>query len=220
MTEPPIPEIPPEPKLPYRLWWPALEHHATALGYICMNYAALEQQINDFIESALGCSRDQRRAIVDASGSRLEDRCELLKKLLVLRCPSPEFYSDVEGLLKPIGNEISAPRNRLIHDPWIQGETVRQWDFRSKIRQPQAGEDRALTPPDEPERSLESLWSLVQRIQETSVWISMMRMKYTMWRVTGSVPELPELPQHLRKRPDPTSTGAPSRAAPEPPPQS
>lgn len=212
------PEIPEEPKLSYRMWWPGLEHHATAIGYICMTYASLEFSINRMIEYALRCSPDQRRAIVDASGARLETRCILLLKLVNINQPSHQFFQDLEETLNCISGEIAPLRNRLIHDPWVMGETVRQWDLRSKLTQADVGAPKSIAPPKEPERSLETVWQLIRLIQMADSSVSLLSAFYAQWTQTGQLPEYPEPPIRLHTRPAQANAAPPSGAGKQPPP--
>ena len=78
------PKIPPEPALSYRLCFPYVEHHATALGYVCISSAMLEAQVDNLISILLNCPDEARRAIVDASGESLQTRCELALKLATI----------------------------------------------------------------------------------------------------------------------------------------
>lgn len=219
-TTPPWPVIPPEPKLPYRLWFGGMEHHATALGYICFTYAILEGVVNRHIEFAVPCLPDARRVIVDASGTSLENRCNLLIKLCSLRNPGRQWFDDFEALLNRVKNELAPERNRLVHDEWVAGPTIRQWDQRTFLRQPQARKPKTIAPPAEPERSLESLWDLVRRIQEVSVWLGRMSIDYAMWLQTGQLPKSPRPPTPERKDSAPKARSQGAKKAKKPRPRS
>jgi hypothetical protein len=86
-------QVPEEPSLPYRLYWSGMEHHATAVGYVCFTYASLESTINRLIQFLLGSADDIRRVIVDASGNSIENRCNLALKLAA--CPSSEHLAQL-----------------------------------------------------------------------------------------------------------------------------
>jgi len=199
MSEPPDFEIPPEPKLPYRLWWSGFEHHATAIGYLCSTYAILEGVINRQIELTLPCSTDARRAIVDASGASIDNRCNLVLKLLSLRKPSDQFFDDFEALVVRVRNELAPERNRIVHDQWIGGEGYKQWDERAFLPKPQARTSKKLSPTKELRRELADIWDLVRRVQEVSTWMGMMSGCYGQWLLTGHFPAQPPLPSQVRK---------------------
>lgn len=212
MADPPLKSprltIPPEPPLPYRLWFGGLEHHATALGYVCFTYANLEATINDLVEALLSCGQDARRAVVDATGNSIETRCNLILKLASIDPPSCQWFDDLEALLTRVRSELAPERNRLIHDVWMPhidaGKvTLRQWDQRAFLKAAQSREPKKIAPPAEPERSLESVWDLVRRIQEIDYWIGMFSRTYARWKAGMRFGEFPSLPPEVRTRTDP-----------------
>jgi hypothetical protein len=206
MKLPPGVVIPPEPDLPCRTWYPELEHHATALGYVCFTYSSLELAINQYVETLLPCSHDARRAIVDASGVTLATRCELVLKLASLRDPPAIWFCDLEALLKRVRDELAPERNRLIHDVWLSGGgDIKQWDQRAFLRRAQAGEPKRIAPSAAPERSLPVIWDLVRRIQEVNVHLLMVWFTFLEWQETGRSPEASELPDEVRRGPAPNA---------------
>jgi hypothetical protein len=196
------PEIPPEPQLPYRLWFGGLEHHATALGYVCMTYANLEANINHLIQDLLQCSQEARRAIVDAAGATIRNRCQLVLKLARIHAPSDQWFEDLTDLLKRVEGDLAEDRNRLVHDRWLPGPVVKQINAKIYIRTPQAGKPKSLTPQEQPDRPLEFVWDLVRRIQEVDVFLTHLAMGFSQWKQTAQLPEFPEIPPDVRTRRD------------------
>ena len=155
----------------------------------------LDLSINSFIEHLLNVSTPQRRAVIDATGQNTTTRCGLLKKLASIDPPSPEWFAALETLINPVSDSIAPLRNRLIHDVWVQGETIKQWDDRSNLMRIKAGSPRILSDPKYPKRELVEIWELVQKIKAFSITISKASMEYVIWKQTGQMPQLPRLPE-------------------------
>lgn len=184
----------PEPDLPYRLHDAALEHHATALGYVCITYSELELTINSYIEKLLVCSQEERRAIVDGTGNSIISRCTLVKKLAQMHAPNQEWLIVVERHLKHVESSIAPLRNRMIHDPWISPADLAapiQLDQRLRAKpKGSAGQARPEAPVDI-ERTLESVWLLVKDIQHMSVILGRLLTIFDVWKREGRLLELP-----------------------------
>jgi len=213
--------LPPEPPMPYRIVWPDLEHHATALGYLCMAFANLEQNMGLLLERLLNCSIEARRSIVEASGQSITARCDLLLRLASINPFSREWYEDTDVVLSEIKN-ISPQRNRLVHDPWGSqgyGTTPQQTDWRIKLHKPRSREPQQLTEPVVTERSLESIWKLSERITLCTIALHHLSVELPPPGVTQHpTPFGPGLPEGIR-----TMLGLPPRERapwPEPPGQS
>lgn len=176
------PTIPDEPDLPYRLYFPDIEHHATAVGYICFTYAILESTADQFIRWTLDCNDDATRVVLDAAG-KFENRCTLLIKLIYATCPDKAWDSAVEEFVNSrIKNDIMRRRHRFVHDEWILGETPKQWISQVKLGKAHAGAYKSILPKEEKSRELEELWRLVRDIQEATVILSQCSSFYALWR--------------------------------------
>ena len=162
-------EIPDEPEIPFRIVDADLEHHATALGYLCMSFAHLELQIDLFIGHLLDTSNEQRRCVVGAAGA-VASRCILLTQLASLTPQNDaweeHWFNCVVDVLDGT-HKLCEQRNRLVHDPWLSGTPV-QLNFRPKLRKAQAGKQSSLVAPVQSERSLEAMWDLVGKIEHAS----------------------------------------------------
>lgn len=155
--------IPAEPPLSNRLRVPALEHHATALGYICIAFAQLELVANELITRLLQCSQEASRAVVDATGASIPTRLDLLLKLARLQPLGEPSFVSLEAVVNVIKNDICPLRNRLIHDAWLRNEPT-QWDRRSSLKRESPREPKVLSRSLEADRSIESLWDLHELI--------------------------------------------------------
>jgi hypothetical protein len=214
------PHIPPEPRLSFRVWYTGLEHHATSVGYVCITFANLEYCINQYIPKLLSCSWDSARAIMDATGTSFQARCDLVLKLASISHPSDEWFSVLEAHLNTVKNEICPLRNRLVHDVWsIGGAEIQQWDIRAPLKKPQSRAKPQISPIAQPERSLESIWDLVRVIWETEIALHVLRAIYETWKTKGRTLDIPPRyaqPSKLR----PPSARPASDEGDAPPPQS
>lgn len=193
MKNPIAEQIPPEPKLPYRLHFSGLEHHATALGYICITFANLEFTLDTFLTSALKLSDDEARAIIKATG-KFENRCTLLIELIYANCKDKEWAEALEEFINQnIKADIAPERNRLIHDAWIAGSPPKQWLLQAKLGRPNAGDKKQILPKKEIKRELATMWDLVRRVQICDASLSQFSAFYSLWWQQGRPLELPQL---------------------------
>lgn len=211
--------VPPEPKLPYRLCQPNLEHHATALGYVCMEFAALELSLSRLIEQMLRCSPEVRRAIIDATGLSISTRCDLLLKLASIDAPTRDWIASLEWLAGIIKDEISPKRNRLVHDAWFGGDPPTQLDERAILKSPQSFQPKIIPAPTNPERTLESVWDLVKTIQYAQVGLGVLYSNLRARALGVPQSDIPELflPPRKQNTPDAPQGGDAKKS---PPPES
>jgi hypothetical protein len=124
-----------------------LEEHASAIGYLCIYYAELEDMITQLISRMSGLKGEKFDLFVN--------QIDLLKKLTVARglaintkAPS-DWYTDLELLLIDIQKYIIPKRNRYVHDSWRvtmlpDTVTLRRTD-KTKVAKPQSHRPPVLT---------------------------------------------------------------------------
>lgn len=82
------PDIDSEPEIEARFWIPQIEHHATAVGYICVIYSKIEFYVDRLTSLVMGVPGEVGRAIATSSGQLerriLEIEYRLWKQLGVL----------------------------------------------------------------------------------------------------------------------------------------
>ena len=146
----------------------------------------MEANLNWLLERLLRCSPDVRRAVVDATGVSLPTRCELILKLSSINPPAQEWFLTLEEKINAIKNEICPLRNRLIHDPWIvtASEPI-QHDARAFLAKEQSHAETKISPPKEPERSLQSMWNLVRLINDVNFRLVLLHSDLERFQKTG-----------------------------------
>lgn len=202
MPLPPEYTLSPEPDLPFRIYDLNLEHHATALGYLCFEYAKLELQLGGLIEALLKCSSEARRAIVDATGTSIATRCTLIKKLAHTIPFSDEWRDLLSDVLDKITNQIAPIRNRLVHDIWLDGQP-KQLDFRIFERREEPRSPKTLTPVKDVKRELIFIWELVGDIYRTGFEITQLTFDLYAFEHASPLQEqaLLSIPRHRELRP-------------------
>lgn len=86
------------------------------LGEISMTWAALDRWVDRIITDMLDISHYETAAIV--SGMRLSAKCQIVRRLLVVDCPSAEWGEKMEAVMLEVGEALNNERNRLVHDSW------------------------------------------------------------------------------------------------------
>lgn len=185
-------KIPPEPELPYRNVIPELEHHATAIGYVCFAWADLEVSVDLFIEAVLGCSEDAARAVATSAG-QFSRRCVLLYQIVSEKPPSAEWLTAFGSMLGEFQKALAEDRNRIVHDPWTERPKPRQWNYSARTGHPEAGAPKSMLPIKANDRELEWVWTLERRIKRAAACCNLAREDYMIWRETGRQPEFPQL---------------------------
>ena len=87
------------------------------LGEVSMAWATLDRWVDRILTDMLDISLSETAAIV--SGMRLSAKCQIVRRLLAVDCPSPEWAEKMEALMLEIGVELNNERNRLVHDGWV-----------------------------------------------------------------------------------------------------
>lgn len=156
------PDIPPEPPLPYRIWFHDLEHHATALGYVTMCFSQMEAQFRVILGRLLNVDLAESNAVFAATGNSLVPKCDLIEKLVRLRSADGAWTTQALAWVAAV-KSIAEVRNRMIHDVWVAGPNEAH-----TIRVPSspklAGSEMVGTA-----RPLEEIWGLVREIQNATV---------------------------------------------------
>lgn len=186
----PLLSIPPHPDIP-RTVIPALEHHATALGYICFAWANLESSVNKAIETLIGCSNDVRRVLVDGMGASIGPRCEIILKLASMNPASKDWIDDLSWVINNIRDGVGPKRNRLVHDGWMispDGPPT-QRDERTKLHKEAAYAATKIRKPQLAERQLDEMWDLERQITRAAVDLHYLTRDHAIWCEQGLTPE-------------------------------
>jgi hypothetical protein len=138
-----------------------LAEHASAIGYLCIYYAELENIITQLISRMAGIKGEKFDLFVN--------QIDLLKKLTVARglaastkAPS-DWYDDLELVLVDIQQHIMPKRNRYIHDSWrttmLDDVILRRTD-KTKVARPQSRQPPVLTTQEYTKTSAADIWQL------------------------------------------------------------
>jgi hypothetical protein len=100
-------------------FWPeALKQHAEALGYVCIQWANLELEVDAWLANFIPLGHTPINDIVT---SEIDFRAKLaiVKNLAYSKSLNPKWFDEVKALLDLIDNQLRCERNRMIHDLWL-----------------------------------------------------------------------------------------------------
>jgi hypothetical protein len=165
--------------------------HATSIGLLCISWATLDRKLDPLIGLLLPCSKEKVASIA-ANIEQVGARCEILKRLVMVESPSPEWRGWFIAILDRISGEIGPLRNRCVHDYWrLKGGQMTRQDRRAKIAKPQSHEPERLIfdttyvmPTDQVER-------LILRIEAALTALLAAETDLLSWRKTGQ-PVMPD----------------------------
>jgi hypothetical protein len=112
--------------------WKNIQEVEQKLGEISMIWSATDRNLNEWVSLFLDISDAEAAAIL--SGMLPKKKCEIIKRLMVMGCPSDEWSTTALELLAQI-DKWGAVRNRLVHDAWRFNEnTIHRIDGRAQIQ--------------------------------------------------------------------------------------
>lgn len=152
---------------PTSIYMPFLDDHASAIGYLCIFYSALENRVNQSLELLSGLDETKTRIFTN--------QIDLLKKVPILtalafsRRPSELWFKDIELMGWAITGYVIPRRNRFVHDQWLSlpSGTVRLHE-RTKISKPQSRQPDELTTRERIDQSSGEIWDLAQKTRDVA----------------------------------------------------
>lgn len=165
--------VPPEPEIANRFVLPDIEHHATAIGYICITFAAVEFEIDEMIRDALSCSSIVKRAVVTSAG-RLENRVTILRHCLLDEGQPVELMTEF-GKMTIRLKELIKQRNRVVHDCWINAPAPTQINQTAAIGKSGSFAQQGPLEPRIIKRSLKDLWRLHNELHTLQAQLTVYR---------------------------------------------
>jgi len=173
-----------------------LADHASAIGYLCIYYAELENVITQLISRMAGLKGEKFELFVN--------QVDLLKKLTIARGlavstkAATEWYDDLELIIEDIQSHIIPKRNRYVHDSWrvtmIPEVVLRRFDM-TKVAKPQSRKLPVLTTQEYIKTSADDIWQLSKDLVAVRDGLLMLDDGFHSLQF-GEAPQL--LPQHLR----------------------
>ena len=120
------------------------EAHCLALGRLCVAWATVDRQLNDLMGALIGCS-PAATASITSTADGVSARCDILARL-AYENPVSEDWPELFGKLVQRVTQLSAKRNRYVHDYWAftKGTLVRM-DRRASAKRPQSRQPVKLT---------------------------------------------------------------------------
>jgi hypothetical protein len=144
---------------------PKFEEHATALGYLCLEWARLERHVHDLIQDIVGLDDNIADSIIPTD---FREKLAALKNLAFLKKTSIEWFVSVSSLIDRIDQEVRPLRNRFVHDYWLpflnDHPTKRQ--FRTRVTMPQSRQYEFSTSSDAV-IPVDDIWNLTYRIDRS-----------------------------------------------------
>jgi hypothetical protein len=171
------------------------DRHALQLGRLCISWSILDSYLDKIIAALIPASPDRVSAIT-TSASDTSQRCEMIKRLIVIENPGAAWRDWLIALINRVAAELSPTRNRYIHDNWhIKDLKLIRTDRRGKVGRPQAREDVQFTYDIEHVTDPSDVEKLISKTN--LVWAMLAFAEYDLrhWRRKGQ--PLEPLPQHI-----------------------
>lgn len=172
--------IPPEPEIVDRYCLPVIEHHATAIGYICITFAAVEFEIDEMIRDALNCSDAIKRAVASNAG-RLENRVKILRHCLLSEAHPDLVMGNFAKLVVRLERCVKL-RNRVVHDCWINRDTPMQINQTAAIGKSSSFGRESSLDAKIIERPLQDLWKLHKNLLDLQAQLTVFRSLFATFR--------------------------------------
>jgi hypothetical protein len=173
---------------------PALDDHAKAIGYLCMQFALLEITMEQLIAHLVPIPNGKVSLIL--ANADIRGKQKMLRGLGHIHKPSTRWFEILDEQLRALDGYILL-RNRFIHDAWTTGpkfEPMRM-ERTTKIRRPQAHKPPELITNENIPVTADEIWSLVQKVTHSSVQIGFLRAGLDLGEPDGLLPPLREKPK-------------------------
>jgi|SRR5579872_871440 len=160
-----------EPFLP-----PQIQQHARAIGYLCIFWAALEHEIDTFLDALIPLEAGQVSDSVVANID-FREKLRILLALGFIRKPNAGWFRRLERTVNHVDNGLRPERNRFVHDQWRGLDPIVRRTKRTALVRPQARqielrafEDRAIKPAE--------IWRLVNSVASAQVALKILEIGY------------------------------------------
>jgi len=159
---------------------PQFEEHATAIGYICLYWAHLEQVLNAMLELLIPMhDRDVSRCLT--SNIDFREKIQVAIGLGYMRKAREDWFDALQKQLNYIDNDLRPERNRTIHDTWDwRGPEIIRRQYATKLSRPQARQPQVLTVEIAKPVPIGELWGLAFKIFDASSELSALNNEYLM----------------------------------------
>jgi hypothetical protein len=201
----------PKPFMPY------LHDHATAIGYLCIYYSALEHQVDRLLGDLTRLDEEELRIVT--TDIDLTKKLPKVKALAFAKKPSDLWYADVDLFTWAVLSWINPRRNRFVHDQWLSlpTGTFRLYE-RTKIAKAKSREPETLTTYERIAQNSEDVWELASEARDMASLFRHLGAAFRTGRAAAE-PEKAFPPQYrdqwLARRTSQQEAGATARRGPD-----
>ena len=144
---------------------PYLHDHATAIGYLCIYYSALENRVDRLFGDLAGLEDEEVRIVT--TDIDMTKKLPKVRALAFAKKPSDLWYSDVDLFTWAVLSWINPRRNRFVHDQWLSlpTGTFRLYE-RTKITKAQSRAQETLTTYEQIAQHPEEIWELASEARD------------------------------------------------------
>ena len=169
---------------------PAIAEHTSAIGFVCVLWAALEFTVDSLIETVVPFEAGKVSESISAN-VEFRGKLQMLKAVSFIRKPNDLWFADLEVAINAIDNDMRLLRNRYIHDLWIMSPWSSDFspDFgsgmpgitkryrKTTLIKPQSFKRELVTFTDSPVDPAE-IWELANRIREAERTVALLKQRY------------------------------------------
>lgn len=115
-----------------------MKSYATEIGYFCIYWATIENQIDGLLSELTSSLKDDVAVIILANMD-FRSKISSVMTLGFNRKPDEKWFSDLKSVLDTIDNEIRTERNRYVHDYWVAiGDDIYKFQRQAKVYREQS----------------------------------------------------------------------------------
>jgi hypothetical protein len=152
----------------YRIEVKPIESLTRAIGYVCVFWAWLEDDIGEMI---LDLAPLDKRTLTKKEIEQIRDvilvdtdirtKIKILRAVAFIRKWEKSWFAQVDKVLNKIDNDIRPRRNRVVHGMWFapKGRLERQGKF-ARLKRPQAFAEEELATRERVPVKMREIWNL------------------------------------------------------------
>lgn len=170
----------------YRYTVPKLERVTKAIGYVCVYWAWLEDEIADMI---LDLAPFDKRTIPPKQLEQLRDvilldsdirtKIKILRTVAFVRKMNNAWFTKVDKVLQKIDNDLRPKRNRIVHDQWYSPKRgLERRSRQAKLRRPQSFADLELITQERVNVKLREVWNLSKSLISVQFRLAKLSLDY------------------------------------------
>lgn len=171
--------------------WSIIDQHARAVGLLCIYMASLDSVVVRLIEHLSHADKNATACVVGSSPD-ISQRCEIAKRLAVLRAAGTSWERCVTGILNLISEALAPRRNRYVHDEWYVVENVMvRNDRRPRVKKVKSFETPRLVSERPRVAALTDVHAVTSKAVDAMIHLTMLGLAYKSSREGKSLGEPP-----------------------------